>query len=138
MKLYCFLHPHFAPARLGTGRAGGPGRNAAAQCFHTPPHPRAGLQPAPKPQGHTGNVSTNAGDSTRGADKPHIKCWPFLRGQPCELYARSELGATSSARRCPGVSLAGFEVSPAFCSRWHSLVLFQALSFWNFLWENLF
>lgn len=40
--------------------------------------------------------------------------------------------------RCPHRSLSGFEVSPAFCSRWHSLVLFRALSFWNFLWENLF
>lgn len=124
-------------SRYRQGR-GGLAAMLAARCFQTPPHPHAGPRPAPKPHGHMGNVSANARDSTRGADNPHVKQWPFLRRQPCELYARPELGATSSARCCPGISLAGFEVSPAFCSRWHSLVLFQALSFWKFLWENLF
>lgn len=108
------------------------------------PHPQAGPRPAPKPHGQLPNPMAAQGMWVRTLEMASgeqitrtLNVGPFSVGSPvCSRL--QELGATSRACRCPGVSLAGFEVSPAFCSRWHSLVLFQALSFWNFLWENLF
>lgn len=127
MKLYCFLHPHFAPARPeaapGTGRA--VGAWLWRSVLQTPLHPRAGPRPAPKPHGHGGNVDANARDGTRGAGNPHVKPWPFFRGQPCELYARWELGATSRALCCPGGSLSGFWGFSGFLQQ---MALFSSVS----------
>lgn len=87
----------------------------------------------------TGGMWMQMLETAQGEQVTHtLNLGPFSVGSPASFTP-----AGSSVPH-PGLSAAlvalsqGFEVSPAFCSRWHSLVLFQALSFWNFLWENLF
>lgn len=69
-------------------------------------------------------MRANTRDGTRGSDTLCIKRWPFWGGQPCELYACLELGATSSARHCPGFSLAGLSFSGSL----QQMALFSSVS----------
>lgn len=140
MKLYCFFHPYSAPwrpeAALGRGRVAGawpPGCSSVPQALS---YWRATL--APRPHSHARDMSANTGDGTRGAGYPHVKRCSFIHGQSLSsVPAHSSVPQPALAAALTSLSQ-GFEVSPAFCSRWHSLVLFQTLSFWKFLWENLF